>query len=163
MPRVDRDDLERAGMVGLIEAASRFRAADGATFKTFIGHRVRGAMLDSLREGDWAPRWVARAGREIAQAIRAIEVAEQRPAREVEIAERLGLSLDDYRRVLNDTQMHHIFSIDEAPNAIDAESPYWRASRRGRRRRRTWAPARRPLRSARPRCPRSFVRRLGAY
>lgn len=122
MPRADRDDLEQAGMVGLIECVARFRAENAATFETFIGHRVRGAMLDSVRKADWAPRSVNRAARDIAKAIHAIEVAESRPAREVEIAERLGLSLDDYHRALTDTATRHILSIDEAPAAQHVES-----------------------------------------
>ncbi len=120
--RVELDDLEQAGLVGLIENAPRYEAKHGASFETFIGHRIRGAMIDSLRKGDWTPRPVHRAARDIARAIHDIEVAAQRPAREAEIAERLGLSLDGYRAVLHDTETRHILSIDEAPNAADTES-----------------------------------------
>jgi len=114
LPRsVEIADLEQAGMAGLIEAAPRFNGTDGASFETFIGYRVRGAMLDSLREGDWVPRSVARASRELAQAIRAIEVAEQRPARESEIASLMGLTPTAYRKMLLDVSVQHVFSSED--------------------------------------------------
>jgi len=105
-------------MEGLIEAAPRFNGTDGASFETFIGYRVRGAMLDSLRQGDWVPRSVARASRELAQAMRAIEVKEQRPARESEIAERMGLSPTAYRQMLLDTNVQHVFSSEDHAEQI---------------------------------------------
>lgn len=116
--RIELDDLEQAGIEGLIEAAPRFNGTDGASFETYVGHRVRGAMFDSLRKGDWAPRSVHRAGRDISKAMRAIEVAEQRPARECEIAERMGLSPTAYRRMLYDTSVQHTFSGDEYQDQI---------------------------------------------
>lgn len=116
---VEQADLEQAGMIGLIKSAPRFTGESGASFGTFVSHRIRGAMLDSLRKGNWAPRSVARASRDIAKAIRAIEAAEQRPARESEIAERLGLSLEAYRKILLDTKCQHVFSSDsEVPEQI---------------------------------------------
>lgn len=75
-------------------------------------------MIDSLRHGDWVPRSVSRASRHLAAAIRAIEVAEQRPARESEIAERVGLSPAAYRRMLLDTSVQHIFSSDDHEEQI---------------------------------------------
>ncbi len=104
-------------MEGLIEAAPRFTAEGGACFETFVGRRIRGAMLDSVREGDWTPRSVHRAGRDISKAMRAIEVAERRPARESEIAERMGLTLTAYRKVLLDTTCQHVFSSDGEDHA----------------------------------------------
>ncbi len=147
MPRADRDDLEQAGMVGLIQAASRYRAEDGATFKTFIGHRIREAMLDSVRQGDWAPRSVTRAARDIAKAIRAIEEQEQRPAREVEIAERLGLSVEAYRRLLTETASRHVFSFEGRLKPSTSRPPTRRQKRPQRRRN--------SPRILRPRLPRS--------
>ena len=120
---VDTDNLEQAGMIGLIESAARFRGDKGASFETFVGHRIKGAMLDAVRESDWAPRSVSRAGREITKAIHDIELKEQRPARETEIADRLGISLDDYHARLVDMATHHIFSFDEAPAGMTAACP----------------------------------------
>lgn len=124
MPKADLEDLEQVGMVGLFQAASRYRATEGTTLKTFIGYRIRGAMLDSMRQGDWAPRSVNRAARDIAKAIRAIENQKNRPAREVEIAERLVVSVEAYRGLLTETASRHVFSFQEAPEAVDVGTSY---------------------------------------
>lgn len=111
--RVELEDLEQAGMLGLLDAAPKFNALSGASFETYAGYRIRGAMVDSLRDGDWAPRSVPRAARDLAQAIHTVEVTTQRPARESEIADLLGLSLAEYRRTLLDVSTHHVFSSEE--------------------------------------------------
>jgi RNA polymerase sigma factor for flagellar operon FliA len=63
-PSVEVDDLIQAGMIGLLEAAGQFTAGRGASFETYAGIRIRGAMLDSLRGLDWAPRAVRKLRRE---------------------------------------------------------------------------------------------------
>ena len=85
---VDVEDLIQAGMIGLLEAAAGYSADRGATFETFAGIRIRGAMIDTLRQLDWTPRSVHRQSREAAAAIRAIESETGREARDVEIAAR---------------------------------------------------------------------------
>lgn len=70
---VEVDDLLQAGQLGLIEAAQHFRSDAGASFATFAGIRIRGAMLDELRKGDWVPRSVHRRARELADAMRRVE------------------------------------------------------------------------------------------
>jgi RNA polymerase sigma factor for flagellar operon FliA len=59
-PSVQVDDLIQAGMIGLLEAARNYDAGQGASFETYAGIRIRGAMLDEIRKGDWAPRSVHR-------------------------------------------------------------------------------------------------------
>jgi len=123
-------------MMGLIEAAPRYNATDGASLMTFVSHRIRGAMRDSLRQGSWVPRSVPREARDIAKAIREIEVKEQRPARESEIAQRLGVSLPQYREMLFNSSRGHIFSADECPEIIgqvaaDSPQPHEIAERDG--------------------------------
>ena len=63
------DDLIQSGMIGLLEAARNFDGSKGASFETFAGIRIRGAMLDEIRKGDWTPRSVHRNGRAITEAI----------------------------------------------------------------------------------------------
>ena len=70
---VDVGDLIQAGMIGLLEAARHFAHDKGASFETFAGIRIRGAMLDELRRADWTPRSVHRKTREVAETIRQIE------------------------------------------------------------------------------------------
>jgi RNA polymerase sigma factor for flagellar operon FliA len=90
-PSVEVDDLIQAGMLGLLEAAGHFAEGKGASFETFAGIRIRGAMIDALRKLDWAPRSVHRRSREVAQAIRDIERETGAEARAGDIAARLGI------------------------------------------------------------------------
>ncbi|MEP2615800.1 sigma-70 family RNA polymerase sigma factor, partial [Marinobacter alexandrii] len=77
---VQLEDLIQAGMIGLLEAAQRYSSAKGATFETYAGIRIRGAMVDEIRKGDWVPRSVHRNARRISQAIKAVEDREGREA-----------------------------------------------------------------------------------
>ena len=79
---VDVDDLVQAGVIGLIEAARHYCGDRGASFETYAGIRIRGAMVDELRRGDWAPRSVHRRMRDVSAAIRAIEQDSGREARD---------------------------------------------------------------------------------
>ncbi len=112
-PSVQVDDLIQAGMIGLLEASRNYASGHGASFETFAGIRIRGAMLDEIRKSDWTPRSLHRKLRQIAEAIRAIETAKSRDARDAEVAERLGLSLDAYHQVLQDASGHRIFSFED--------------------------------------------------
>src|SRR5258708_35902954 len=70
-PAVDVDDLMGAGMLGLLDAGAKFAPAKGVMFKSYAEMRVRGAMLDSLRDLDWAPRSMRRRAREVEAAYQA--------------------------------------------------------------------------------------------
>ena len=82
-PSVEVDDLIQAGMLGLLEAAANYAANRGASFETYAGIRIRGAMIDALRKLDWAPRSVHRKARAVAAAVREIERRTGRDARDV--------------------------------------------------------------------------------
>lgn len=110
---VQLDDLVQSGMIGLFEAAQNYDNAKGASFETYAGIRIRGAMLDEVRKGDWIPRSVHRNSRRIADAIREIEMREGRDARDQEVATSLGMSLDDYYSLLKDTHGSRLFSFEE--------------------------------------------------
>jgi RNA polymerase sigma factor for flagellar operon FliA len=116
---VEVDDLIQAGMIGLLEAAANFTADRGASFETYAGIRIRGAMIDALRQLDWTPRSVHRKAREVATAIREIEAEHGREARDAEIAGHMGLSLEDYHKVVQDSASCHVSSLDEQPMASD--------------------------------------------
>ncbi len=110
---VQVDDLIQAGMIGLLEAARHYDASQGASFETYAGIRIRGAMLDEIRKNDWAPRSVHRRAREAAQAIHEIESRFGRDARDSEVAGELGISLEDYHRILQDASSCRLFSLDD--------------------------------------------------
>src|SRR5690606_16072227 len=109
---VQVDDLVQAGMIGLLEAASKFDGSRGASFETYAGIRIRGAMLDEVRRGDWAPRSVHRNARRVADAVREVEANTGREAQDKDIAASLGVSLDEYHRMLTDASGARLFSFE---------------------------------------------------
>lgn len=110
---VELDDLVQAGMIGLMDALSRFQADQGAQFETFAMQRVRGAMLDELRGSDWMPRSVRRNQRAIEAAITRLEQGLKRPPDEREIAAELGVPLADYQTMLGEARGMQIVSLDD--------------------------------------------------
>jgi RNA polymerase sigma factor for flagellar operon FliA len=110
---VQVDDLIQSGMIGLIEAARKYDGGKGASFETYAGIRIRGAMLDEIRKGDWAPRSVHRNARRISDAIAQVEAEVGRDADSKEIAERLGVSSDEYHAMLQDSAGCRLFSYEE--------------------------------------------------
>ncbi|GGI67456.1 RNA polymerase sigma factor FliA [Shewanella gelidii] len=110
---VQLDDLTQAGMMGLLEASSKFDGSKGAKFETFAGIRIRGAMLDEIRRGDWVPRSVHRNQRRVAQVIDELEQELGRDARDTEIAERLDITLNEYHHILNDVSVGKIIGIED--------------------------------------------------
>lgn len=107
------DDLIQAGMIGLLEAANNYDAAQGASFETYASIRIRGAMLDDVRKNDWAPRSVHRNNRRVAEVVRNIENEKGRDARDTEIAEALDMDIEEYYRILQDASGHKILSFDD--------------------------------------------------
>lgn len=121
---VQLEDLIQAGMIGLLEAARQYDAAQGASFQTYAGIRIRGAMLDEIRRLDWTPRSVHRKGRDVAEAIRQIEHRTGRDARDNEVAEALGITIAEYHSILQDVSTARVFSIDqEDPNTGEVHEP----------------------------------------
>ncbi len=116
---VDVEDLVQAGMIGLLEAAASFAADRGATFETYAGIRIRGAMIDTLRQLDWTPRSVHRQSREAAAAMRAVEARTGREARDAETAAQMGLGINDFHRVMQDASSSQVGSIEDLPLNFD--------------------------------------------
>lgn len=107
------DDLIQAGMIGLLEAARNFDGTKGASFETFAGIRIRGAMLDEIRKGDWTPRSVHKNGRAISEAISQVERETGRDARDADIADKLQVSIDEYHTMLNEVSAGKIIGIED--------------------------------------------------
>jgi RNA polymerase sigma factor for flagellar operon FliA len=110
---VQLDDLIQSGMIGLIEAAKNFDGTKGASFETFSGIRIRGAMLDEIRKGDWVPRSVHRNSRQVAKAISELESQLGREVKDIEVAEKLDITLDEYHHILNDVNSGKILGIQD--------------------------------------------------
>lgn len=107
------DDLIQAGMIGLLEAAKNFDGSKGASFETFAGIRIRGSMLDEIRKGDWTPRSVHKNSRAITEAISQVEKATGRDARDIDVAERLQVSVQDYHQMLNEVNAGKLVGIED--------------------------------------------------
>ncbi|MEO0443128.1 MAG: RNA polymerase sigma factor FliA [Pseudomonadota bacterium] len=124
---VQLEDLLQAGMIGLLEASQKYDASHGASFETYAGIRIRGAIIDEMRRGDWVPRSVHRNSRRINEAIAEVEAREGRDATSVEIAEVLGVAIDDYHLMSQDAVCGRLFSIEESfgddeTNLLDTEA-----------------------------------------
>lgn len=107
------DDLIQSGMIGLLEAAKNFDGTKGASFETFAGIRIRGAMLDEIRRGDWVPRSVHRNSRSVMKAIDDLNKELGRNPKDHEIAEKLSISLDEYAQMLNDIASGKIIGFED--------------------------------------------------
>jgi len=114
------DDLIQAGMVGLLEASRNYKAELGASFETYAGIRIRGSMLDELRRNDWAPKSVHRKTRELSEMVRKIEAATGRDARDEEVAEEMGITLNEYYKILQDSSAARMFGFEEL--GVDEEA-----------------------------------------
>ena len=121
---VQIEDLVQSGMIGLIEASRQFHSGQGATFATYAGIRIRGAMIDELRRSDWTPRSVHRNSRRIAEAIQQVESREGRAATDREIAGELGVALDDYHAMLQDSASAQILGLEDLFGE-DTDSDRW--------------------------------------
>src|ERR1700750_1663611 len=110
---VQIDDLVQAGMMGLLDASSRFDEAQGIQFETFAAQRIRGAMLDELRESDWLPRSARKAQRDIDVATQKVQQRVRRAATESEVANEMQVSLASYQQLLSDARGSQLVHIDE--------------------------------------------------
>ena len=97
---IEIDDLIQVGLIGLTDALSRFDVGQGVQFETFATQRIRGAMLDELRGGDWMSRGTRRQQRDIESAVRKLEQKLGRAPQESEIAAEMGIALAEYQDLL---------------------------------------------------------------
>lgn len=119
-PNVQVEDLIQAGMIGLLEAQQNYDPSKGASFETYAGIRIRGAMLDDIRKGDWVPRSVHKNNRQISEVISQLEGELGRDPNDKEIAKRLGMSLDQYYQAQNDINAGRLIGIDDLGVSEDA-------------------------------------------
>jgi RNA polymerase sigma factor for flagellar operon FliA len=116
---VQVEDLIQAGMMGLLEAVKNYDASQGASFETYAGIRIRGSMLDEVRSGDWTPRSVHRKQREVVEAMRRVENRKGGDARDQEVADEMGITLNEYHQILMDATGARMFSFDGHSDSDD--------------------------------------------
>lgn len=113
-PNIEMDDLVSSGIVGLLDAADRFDPSRGIKFKTYAEFRIRGTMLDYLREMDWFPRSVRQSSTRLQNAYSRLEALLGRPPEEEEVASELSISVDELRKKLAMLSGLTVLSHDEA-------------------------------------------------
>ena len=116
---VQVDDIIQNGMIGLLDAISRYEEGLGAQFETYAVQRIRGAMLDGLRENDWLPRSLRRDMRRIEGAIHELEQLHGRPPTERELAAAMDMELADYQKMLQDARGHQLVYFEDFTEGND--------------------------------------------
>ena len=123
-PNVELDDLIQVGMIGLSEALTRYEAAQGVQFETFATQRIRGAMIDELREGDWMSRGSRKSQKDIERALRRVEQKLGRVPKESEIAEELGMTLADYQDLLGKVRGTQLVYLEDMGGSSDDDEGF---------------------------------------
>ena len=121
-PSVEVDDLVQAGMIGLLDAINRYEETHGAQFETYAVLRIRGAMLDELRNSDWLPRSMRQNMRKIEAAMSTLQQKLGHPPTESEVAKMLKLSLGDYQDMLSDGGGHQLVYYEDFHDSEGSDS-----------------------------------------
>ncbi|MDX8412639.1 MAG: FliA/WhiG family RNA polymerase sigma factor [Mariprofundales bacterium] len=112
---IEMNDLINSGVMGLLDAASRFEPEREIQFNTFVAYRVRGAMIDYLRSFDWMPRSLRDVSRQLQQAMVEVEQQQGRPAEEEEIAKFMAVDITEYRMRLDQVRAMSVVHFDDLP------------------------------------------------
>lgn len=110
---VEYDDLVGYGVFGLIDAIDKFELTKGVKFETYASLRIRGAILDQIRKMDWIPRTLRQKQKRLEQAMQDLEASLGRQATSEELAEEMGVSVDELKGLVNQTQIANLVSLDE--------------------------------------------------
>jgi RNA polymerase sigma factor for flagellar operon FliA len=121
---VEVDDLIQVGLIGLTDALTRFEASQGVQFETFATQRMRGAMLDELRENDWMSRGSRKSQKEIEVAMRKLEHVLGRSPVESEIAAELGMPLADYQSLLGKVRGTQLVYLEDMARRNEDDDTY---------------------------------------
>jgi len=120
-PHIDINDLISSGVLGLIDAIEKFDSSREAQFKTYAEFRIRGAMLDELRSMDWIPRSVRQNYNNIEKAFSRIEQELGRPANDEEVAQSLGISVNEFQDMVSRSAGLAILSLSDVVKRSDEE------------------------------------------
>ncbi len=126
---IEIDDLIHAGVVGLIDAVAKYRPEKKVAFSAYAKHRIKGAILDSLRQLDWASRDMRRRHRQLETATRELSSSLQRAPTESEIAAKMGMDVDRWRRMAAQMQCAGLVSISSRrPDQEELPAPDYPAN-----------------------------------
>jgi RNA polymerase sigma factor for flagellar operon FliA len=115
-PNIEQADLVSYGIFGLIDAIVKFDISRAIKFETYAISRIKGAIIDELRAIDWIPRSVRYKAREVEKAYAALESRLHRTPTELEVAEELGISLDDLHTIFSQVSFVNVIALDELLN-----------------------------------------------
>ena len=118
---VEIDDVIQTGMLGLLDAVNRYEESHGAQFETYAAQRIRGAILDGLRQADWLPRSFRRDLRRIENAISKLEQRHGRAPSEQEVAKELDMPLGEYQKMLQDARGYQLISFEDFSHGEDGD------------------------------------------
>ena len=119
---VEVDDLIQMGMIGLADALTRYETGHGAQFETFATQRIRGSMIDELRDTDWLSRTSRKGQKDIERAIHKLEQRLGRSPQEHEIAEEMNVSLSDYQDMLTKARGTQLIYMEDLSESDDDEN-----------------------------------------
>ncbi len=122
---IESDDLMQAGMIGLMAAAKDYLPDRGASFTTYAGIRIRGAILDEIRQINWSPRSVQKKAQVLSRAVQEVEARSGGHATDRQLSEQLGISLEEYHNMARDVAASQLLYIDddEPDHMIESEDP----------------------------------------
>ena len=110
---VEYDDLVGYGIFGLIDAIDKYDMAKNVKFETYASLRIRGSILDHIRKMDWVPRTLRQKQKKMDSAVVKLEADLGRPATDAEIAQELGLTLDEYEGWKSESELCNMISLDD--------------------------------------------------
>ncbi len=116
---VELDDLIHAGVMGLMDAAQKYNASKAVSFSAYAKHRIKGAILDSLRQADWASRDLRRRHKQVEALTRELTGELHRAPTEEELAERMGVELPRWRRMM--MELRNVGLVSASTRAQDQE------------------------------------------
>ncbi|MBT4128986.1 MAG: FliA/WhiG family RNA polymerase sigma factor [Nitrospina sp.] len=119
-PHIEVDDLISVGVLGLMDAISKYDSTRGAKFKTYAEFRVRGAILDELRSLDWVPRSIRQKASQVDKVVQELQAKLSRSPEDEEVAKEMGLNLDQFHDTLNETKSMPVFSLEDLGLAKDS-------------------------------------------
>jgi RNA polymerase sigma factor for flagellar operon FliA len=120
---IDLDDLTNTGVIGLMDAIDKYDPAKNCKFKTYAEFRIKGAILDQLRSLDWVPRSVRQKSRRLEQAYAEVEQRLGRAASEQEVADLLGVDMEEFHLLLNQVRGISIVNLDELRAHAESDQP----------------------------------------
>jgi RNA polymerase sigma factor for flagellar operon FliA len=123
-PSVEVDDLIQVGLIGLADALTRYEASQGVQFETFATQRIRGAMLDELRENDWMSRGSRKSQKDIEMAMRRVEHRLGHTPKESEIAAEMGISLVEYQSLLGKVRGTQLLYLEDMSRHNEDDDTY---------------------------------------